>query len=94
MVSFEKLNIEDLPKLVTIISQLERIFLVAHKDAFRYTLPNDESGTIKLSQWWIAWSVKWYSDTDNRQIVFLDGVNEQEAKNYFENIKHQLSHSQ
>jgi hypothetical protein len=69
------------------ISKMERAFLIKHADSFFYTLGNNETGVIKLSQWWVCWSVKWYSNDDGRQIVLLDGVGEQQAREYFYALK-------
>jgi hypothetical protein len=68
-----------------------RLFLVAHHEAFRYTLPNGEMGTVRLSEWWICWSVKWYSDDNQqKQIIFVDGVNKDKAEKYFYKLKQKL----
>jgi len=72
-------------------SKMENIFLVKHADSFFYTLPNNETGVIKLSQWWACWSVKWYSNDDGRQIVLIDRVNETEAKEYYNTLKNNIA---
>jgi hypothetical protein len=69
------------------ISKMERTFLIKHADSFFYRLGNNETGIIKLSQWWACWSVKWYSNDDGRQIVLLDGVGEKQAREYFYSLK-------
>ncbi len=72
------------------ISKMERAFLIKHKDSFQYTLNNQE-GFVKLSQWWVCWSVKWYSIDNGRQVVLVDGVTETEAQNYFDKLKEKIN---
>jgi hypothetical protein len=69
---------------------MERMFLIKHSDSFPYRLPNNDDGFIKLSQWWTCWSVKWYSNDDGRQIVLIDGVSEDEAREFFNKIKNKI----
>jgi len=78
------------PSIEIQISKMERVFLIKHSDSFQYILPNNESGYIKLSQWWFCWSVKWYSNDNGKQIVLLDGVTETEARNYFKQLKNKI----
>jgi len=78
------------PNIEIQFSKMERLFLIKHVDSFFYCLPNNESGVVKLSQWWTCWSVKWYSNYNGRQIVLIDGVTEMEAKNYYYELKRKI----
>lgn len=69
----------------------EFIVLRGHHDSIPLKV-GSENGHIRLSEWWLGWSVKWYSLDEKKQFPFVEGpsISEEKARKYFEKMRKEI----
>lgn len=69
----------------------EFIVLRGHHDSIPLKV-GSENGHIRLSEWWLGWSVKWYSLDGKKQFPFVEGpsITEEKARKCFEKLKREI----